>query len=146
MVDYALGVDVPAGDWRFNVQYYGRWLEEHVPALMADRHEQGVTLQVVHGAGTNLEAEVLALSSINRSDHLIRPKLTWKFAPAWRLVGGVDVVSAGMEGGFSAVTIGTIVSISNCATCSECPGRAQAALPVIAWINCLDWTGSGSRR
>ena len=101
MVDYALGVDVPAADWRFNMQYYGRWLEEHVPALMTDRHEQGVTLQVVHGAGTNLEAEILALSSVNRSDHLIRPKLTWKFAPAWRLVGGVDVFGGNGKGLFS---------------------------------------------
>jgi len=101
MVDYAFGVDVPVGDWRFNVQYYGRWLEEHVPALMTDRLEQGVTLQVVHGAGTNLEAELLALSSVNRSDHLLRPKLTWKFAPAWRLVGGMDIFGGSGNGLFS---------------------------------------------
>ncbi|HRO35314.1 DUF1302 family protein [Thauera sp.] len=101
MIDYALGVDVPVGDWRFNVQYYGRWLEEHLPVMMTDRHEQGVTLQVVHGTGTNVEAEILAISSVNRSDHLIRPKLTWKFAPAWRVVGGVDVFGGNGRGLFS---------------------------------------------
>ncbi len=29
MVDYAFGVDLPFGDWRFNVQYFGRRLDDH---------------------------------------------------------------------------------------------------------------------
>lgn len=102
MVDYALGVDVPVGDFRFNVQYYGRWLDDHNAAMASDRHEQGMTFQIVHGSGTNLEAEFLAVSSINRSDYLLRPKLTWKFAPTWRMVGGLDVFGGGQEGLFSA--------------------------------------------
>lgn len=102
MVDYALGVDLPVGDFRFNVQYYGRWLDDHQPAMASDRHEQGMTFQVVHGSGTNVEAEFLAVSSINRSDYLLRPKLTWKFAPTWRMVGGLDIFGGSGEGLFSA--------------------------------------------
>jgi hypothetical protein len=101
MVDYALGVDMPVGDFRFNVQYYGRWLDDLHPAMMSDRHEQGMTFQVVHGTGTNLEAEVLAVSSLNRSDYMLRPKLTWKFDPAWRMVAGLDVFGGEGNGVFS---------------------------------------------
>jgi hypothetical protein len=102
MVDYAFGVDVPVGDFRLNVQYYGRWLDEHQTAMMTDRNEQGMTFQVVHGEGTDLEAGILAVSSVNRSDYLLRPKVTWKFAPTWRMVGGVDIFGGGGDGLFSA--------------------------------------------
>lgn len=100
MVDYAFGVDLPSGDWRFNVQYYGRRLDDHRPGMMMDRHEQGVSLQVVHGAGTDIEAEVLAVTSLNRSDYSLRPKLSWKFAPAWRAAVGVDVFGGKDRGVF----------------------------------------------
>lgn len=100
MVDYAFGVDLPSGDWRFNVQYYGRRLDDHRPAMMMDRHEQGVSLQIVHGTGTDLEAEVLAVTSLNRSDYSLRPKLSWKFAPAWRATVGVDVFGGKDRGMF----------------------------------------------
>ena len=100
MVDYAFGVDLPSGDWRFNVQYYGRRLDDHRAGMMMDRHEQGVSLQVVHGTGTDLEAEVLAVTSLNRSDYSLRPKLSWKFAPAWRAAVGVDVFGGKDRGVF----------------------------------------------
>ncbi len=102
MVDYVFGVDVPNGDWRFNVQYYGRRLDDHRPGMMMDRHEHGMSLQVVHGAGTEVEAEVLAISSLNRSDYSLRPKLSWKFAPAWRAAVGVDVFGGKDRGIFGA--------------------------------------------
>lgn len=100
MVDYAFGVDLPSGDWRFNVQYYGRRLDDHRAGMMMDRHEQGVSLQIVHGTGTDLEAEVLAVTSLNRSDYSLRPKLSWKFAPAWRAAVGVDVFGGKDRGVF----------------------------------------------
>ena len=102
MVDYALGVDIPAGDWRFNVQYYGRWLEDHHPLMMSERNETGVTFQVVHGVGSNLETELLAVSSLNRSDYMLRPKVSWKFSPAWRVVSGLDIFGGSDPGLFSA--------------------------------------------
>ncbi|MBP7641093.1 MAG: hypothetical protein KA733_10035, partial [Thauera sp.] len=74
--------------------------DDHRPGMMMDRHEQGVSLQVVHGAGTDLEAEVLAVTSLNRSDYSLRPKLSWKFAPAWRAAVGVDVFGGKDRGVF----------------------------------------------
>lgn len=102
MIDYAVGADIPAGDWRFNVQYYGRWLADHHPLMMSDRSETGVTFQVVHGVGSNLETELLAVSSLNRSDYMLRPKVSWKFAPSWRVVSGVDIFGGSQPGLFSA--------------------------------------------
>ena len=52
MVDYALGVDVPAGDWRFNAQYYGRWLEEACSGLDGRSARAGRHLQVMARART----------------------------------------------------------------------------------------------
>lgn len=92
MVDYAFGVDIPYGDdWRFNVQYFARWLGSHHRDMLFDREERGLTFQVVREIGSTLELELLAATSINRSDYMIRPKLTWKFAPEWRAVAGADI-------------------------------------------------------
>ena len=102
MVDYALGVDVPAGDWRFNAQYYGRWLDNHHPAMASDRSETGLTFQAVRSFGSDVEVEMLAVTSLNRSDYMLRPKLTWKFAPAWRMVTGLDVFGGDDAGLFGS--------------------------------------------
>ena len=73
--------------WRSMFRHDGR-------SARTGRHPAGRS-----AAGTNLEAEVLALSSINRSDHLIRPKLIGNSPRHGGLVGGVDVFG-GMEGVF----------------------------------------------
>jgi hypothetical protein len=92
MVDYALGVDIPLEQvWRINLQYFARWLDDHHPDMTVDREERGMTFQVVRELGSQLEAEFLAASSLNRNDYMLRPKLTWKFASEWRAVAGVDI-------------------------------------------------------
>jgi len=99
MVDYALGVDIPVGSsTRLNVQYFARWLDDHDPWMGIDREERGMTFQVVQEIGSSLELEFLGATSLNRRDYLLRPKATWKFAPEWRAVAGVDVFH-GPDGG-----------------------------------------------
>lgn len=101
MVDYALGIDVPVQDvWRFNMQYFARWLDDHDDRMAVDREERGMTFQVVRELGSTVELEFLAASSLNRSDYMLRPKATWKFAPEWRAVAGVDVFHGPDEGLF----------------------------------------------
>lgn len=90
-VDYAIGVDVPVGDdWRFNVQYFSRIHFDHEPGMLVDREENGVTFQVVRQFGNDFEFELLAASSVNREDYMLRPKLTWKITPEWRGLFGYD--------------------------------------------------------
>lgn len=90
-LDYAVGVDVPFGsEWRVNAQYFARVHFDHAQGMLAEREEPGVTLQVVRTIGSDFEVEFLAASSLIRSDYMLRPKLTWKFAPEWRALVGVD--------------------------------------------------------
>lgn len=101
MIDYAIGVDIPVDDvWRFNVQYFARVLDEHRPGMQTDKEERGATFQVVRDLGHQLEGEFLAASSLNRHDLMLRPKLTWKFAPAWRGVLGADIFEGRPNGMF----------------------------------------------
>src|SRR5690606_39699572 len=76
--------------------------DDHHPLMMSERSEHGMTFQVMHGVGSALETELLAVSSLNRSDYMLRPKITWKFAPAWRVVTGLDIFGGSDEGLFSA--------------------------------------------
>lgn len=90
-LDYALGLDIPVGDaWRFNVQYYSRIHYDRREGMLADRDERGTTFQVVRQFGSEFEFELLAVSSLNRQDYMLRPKLTWKFSPEWRALVGYD--------------------------------------------------------
>ncbi|NMG33074.1 hypothetical protein GRF61_01245 [Azoarcus sp. TTM-91] len=91
-LDYVVGVDLPVQDiWRFNVQYFGRTYYDRDFGMKEGRDEQGMTFQVVRHFGDDLEFEFLAVSSFNREDYMLRPKLTWKFAPEWRAQFGADV-------------------------------------------------------
>lgn len=90
-LDYAIGADIPVGgEWRFNVQYFARVYYDHAAGMPVDRHEGGATFQVVREFGSEFEFEFLAASSLNRQDYMLRPKLTWKFAPEWRAMMGMD--------------------------------------------------------
>lgn len=101
MVDYAFGVDIPLKDvWRLNVQYFARWLDEYDRLMGVDREERGMTLQVVREVGSKVELEIMAATSLNRSDYMLRPKASWKFAPEWRAVAGADVFHGPDDGLF----------------------------------------------
>lgn len=101
VTDYVLGVDVPlASDWRVNVQYFGSTLDDHDRRMLADKREHGVTFQAVHQFSPKWEAELLYVSMLGRSDHMLRPKLIWHLAPAWRGIVGADIFGGGAEGVF----------------------------------------------
>ena len=90
-LDYAIGIDMPLGsDFRFNMQYFERIHMSHSSAMLVERNEPGMTFQVVQAISPELEFEFLAASSLIRQDYMLRPKLTWKFAPEWRALVGVD--------------------------------------------------------
>jgi len=91
-LDYALGLDfTPASDVRFNVQLFQRLYANHDPDILQERRESGASLLVNGKLRATLEGQVLLISSLNRSDYLIRPRLVWSYAQNWRLMGGVDV-------------------------------------------------------
>jgi len=57
----------------------------------SDRSEAGMTFLVSRKFGDRLEAELLYVSSLNRHDYMLRPKLTYQITPEWRGVLGADL-------------------------------------------------------
>lgn len=103
-LDWIVGVDTtPADNWRLNAQLFQRAFLDHDPSIGLRRHEWGASLLVSHDLGNGLEAEVLAISSLVRSDWMLRPALTWKAGARSRIRVGLDVFGGepiGMFGRF----------------------------------------------
>ncbi|THF63668.1 hypothetical protein E6C76_13850 [Pseudothauera nasutitermitis] len=100
-VDYVLGLDVPVQDvWRFNVQYYARVFDDHDRWMPNERHERGMTFLVNRKLRDDLEFEVLYVSSLERSDYMLRPKLVWRIDADWRAQFGADVFGGRTDGIF----------------------------------------------
>ncbi|MDD2943745.1 MAG: hypothetical protein PHC51_12365 [bacterium] len=100
-LDWAAGLDftLPA-ETRFNVQLFQRKFLEHDPNLIQDRHENGYSLLLNSKYFANWDAQALLIASLNRSDWLLRPKLTWSFWQNWRWVVGADIFNGASIGMF----------------------------------------------
>jgi hypothetical protein len=48
----------------------------------------------------NWEAQAIFISSLNRSDWLLRPRLAWNFERNWRLLLGADIFKGPATGLF----------------------------------------------
>ncbi|MGL1833273.1 DUF1302 family protein [Rhodocyclaceae bacterium SMB388] len=100
IVDYVVGADIPTGDWRLNLQLFGRHTFDHDRSLGFDRDELGYTVLVNHRFSDRFEAEVLYASSFNRSDYMVQPKLVWNITQEWRARFGADLFGGRSEGLF----------------------------------------------
>ena len=90
-LDWIVGLDFnPTSQTRINTQFYQRVYFNHDPNIIPDRVENDVSLLVNHKLGHNWEVEALAVHSLNRSDWMFRPKVTWGFERNWRLAFGLD--------------------------------------------------------
>ncbi|MDR2837605.1 MAG: hypothetical protein LBV49_03410 [Azonexus sp.] len=91
-VDWALGLDfTPTAETRLNLQFFQRHFFDHPADLMFDRDENGFSLLFNSKLFSNWEAQALFISSINRTDWLFRPRLTWSFERNWRWIIGADI-------------------------------------------------------
>ncbi len=91
-LDWAIGLDfsLPA-ETRLNVQIFQRDYFAHDADLIYDQHESGYSLRVNHKITDKLEAQMDWIASVNRTDWLMRPRVTWNFERNWRLAVGADV-------------------------------------------------------
>ena len=90
-LDWIVGLDFnPTAQTRINTQFYQRVYFNHDPNIVPERIENDVSLLVNHKLGHNWQAEALVVHSLNRSDWMFRPKVTWEFERNWRLAFGVD--------------------------------------------------------
>ena len=91
-IDWALGLDfsLPA-ETRLNAQLFQRVFLDYDPNLLSDKHENGYSLLLNHKFADKLEAQLTWIASFNRTDWLLRPRVTWNFERNWRLAVGADV-------------------------------------------------------
>ena len=99
--DYAVGLDfnLPA-DTRFNVQFFQRIYFDHDPDIIPDKRESGFSWLLNSKFGQKVEAQALLVHSVNRSDWMFRPQLSWNFEKNWRLLVGADVFGGPPTGFF----------------------------------------------
>jgi len=91
-IDWALGLDfsLPA-ETRLNAQLFQRAFLDYDPNLLSDKQENGYSLLLNHKLTDKLEAQLTWIASFNRTDWLLRPRVTWNFERNWRLAIGADV-------------------------------------------------------
>lgn len=106
-LDWAAGLDftLPA-ETRLNVQIFQRQFANHDANIIPDKHENGYSLLLNNKFVNNWEAQALFISSLNRTDWLFRPRLSWSFERNWRWILGADVFhgpQTGMFGRYDAM-------------------------------------------
>ncbi len=100
-LDWAAGLDftLPA-ETRLNVQVFQRQFFNHDANIISDRHENGYSLLLNNKFFSNWEAQAIFISSLNRSDWLLRPRLSWNLERNWRWILGADIFRGPQTGLF----------------------------------------------
>jgi hypothetical protein len=100
-LDWAAGLDftLPA-ETRLNVQIFQRQFFNYDSSIFSDKQENGYSLLLNNKFINNWEAQALFISSLNRSDWLFRPRVTWSFERNWRWTIGADVFHGPTTGMF----------------------------------------------
>ncbi|HKX54410.1 MAG TPA: DUF1302 family protein [Nitrosospira sp.] len=91
-LDYVLGLDfsLPA-ETRLNLQFFQRVFFAHDPDIIPDQVENSGSVLLNGKLWPKVEAEALLIHSLNRSEWMFRPRLSWNFARNWRGAIGADV-------------------------------------------------------
>jgi len=91
-LDWVVGLDFnPTLDTRLNTQLFQRIFTNHASNTLFEKYEDGMSILVNHKFAHNWEAEAMIIHSLNRNDWMLRPKVSWRFKPDWRLSAGVDL-------------------------------------------------------
>ena len=100
-IDWAAGLDftLPA-EIRLNVQIFQRQFTNYDSNIISDKQENGYSLLLNKKFFHNWEAQALFISSLNRTDWLFRPRLSWNFERNWRFLVGADVFHGPQTGMF----------------------------------------------
>jgi hypothetical protein len=80
-----LGLDyTEIADTRINVQLFQTHIFDRNPDIIPSTNENGYSLLVNHKFGDKVEAQALWIASLNRSDWMLRPRVSWNFEKNWR--------------------------------------------------------------
>lgn len=100
-LDYALGLDFNLlTDIRLNLQFFQRVFFSHDRDIIPDKRESGGSILLSGELRKNLEAQALLIHSLNHSDLMFRPRITWKFEKNWHIALGADIFDGRSRGLF----------------------------------------------
>jgi hypothetical protein len=100
-LDAVVGLDFALPeDTRLNVQLFQRTYFHHDPDIIPDHNESGYSVLLNHKFSERFEGEVLWISSFDRNDWMLRPKLAWRLDKNWRVQAGLDIFGGGPLGLF----------------------------------------------
>ncbi len=106
-LDYVVGLDfnLPA-ETRLNLQFFQRVFFAHDPDIVLKQLESGASILLNGKLWNKVEAQALLIHSLNRSDWMFRPRLSWNFERNWRWALGADIFGGqpiGLFGRFNHV-------------------------------------------
>jgi len=91
-LDWVAGLDfsLPA-ETRLNLQLFQRLFFNHDPDIISSKYENGFSVLLNGKLTDHIEAQALWIASLNRSDWLLRPSITWAVEKNLRLRFGADI-------------------------------------------------------
>jgi len=91
-LDYVVGLERSfMNGASLNLQLFQRWYTDHDSDILFDELETGVSLYASKELTSKVDAELLLMSGLNRTDWMARPKVTWEMSNNWWLAVGADV-------------------------------------------------------
>ena len=101
-LDYIVGADFPLPfESRIDLQLFQRWFPHHDRDILQRRVETGASLfastKMLDG---KIEPDLLLIQSLNRLDWMVRPRISWRFQPDWRLRLGTAAFGGSKDGLF----------------------------------------------
>lgn len=102
ILDYIVAIEhTTAENTLLNFQFYQRWYSDHDEEGMPfDELESGVSVYTKVELSDRIDAEVTAISQLNRSDWMLRPKLSWMLQDSLELEFGADIFGGDRRGLF----------------------------------------------
>ncbi|HPT50201.1 MAG TPA: hypothetical protein PLS67_03065 [Accumulibacter sp.] len=91
-LNWVVGLDYnEIADTRINLQFFQSHFFDRHPDIIQSTNENGYSVLLNRKFGDKVEAQVLLIASLNRSDWMLRPRASWNFEKNWRLAFGADV-------------------------------------------------------
>jgi hypothetical protein len=101
---WVLGLDFTEfADTRINTQIFQSHFFNHNPDIIQSTNEYGYSLLVNHKFSDKFEAEALWIASLNRTDWMLRPRVTWNLEKNWRYRAGCGYFQRLATGVFRAL-------------------------------------------
>jgi hypothetical protein len=104
VVNYLLGADLHFGKWRTLYQFNQQYILDHESAIYRQDAFESTVAIYIGGEFLNnrLLPELTLVKSVDSTDILARPKITYKFLSQWRLSAGLDLLGGPRDDFFGA--------------------------------------------